>query len=73
MMRITAQDLYKLGVCDAIIEEADGAAHKNVEGTAENIKRYLEDTLAKLETKSIDDLLRERYEKYRAIGMFEEM
>ncbi len=72
MMRITAEDLYQLNICDAIIEEADGAAHKNPKGTAAHIKQYLHDTMAMLKTQSIESLLEKRYDKYRSIGMFTE-
>ena len=73
IMRITAEDLSGLGICDAIIEEAGGGAHKDLKGTAQNIKNYLSVTLANLGKKETEQLLKERYEKYRGIGMFEEM
>ncbi len=73
MMRITAEDLYQLKVCDAIIEEGDGAAHKNLQATAYHIKKYLRDTLVKVKAYNMEELLEKRYEKYRSIGMFQEI
>ncbi len=72
VMRITAEDLKELNICDAIIEEGDGAAHKNMNLTALRMKQYIHDALQELEKKTVDDLLKERYEKYRSLGMFEE-
>ena len=72
IMRITAEELCRLNVCDAIIEEGDGAAHKNLKETAEHIKTYIRDVLCKLQNQEIEELLEKRYEKYRSIGMFQE-
>ncbi len=70
IMKITSEDLLKLGIADSVIDEADGAAHKNPPKTAGNIKEYLSDTLKRISKKNIDILLMERYNKYRDIGEF---
>jgi acetyl-CoA carboxylase carboxyl transferase subunit alpha len=72
LMRITAPDLLKLGVIDGIVPEPPGGAHRNWEETAENIRRPLRDALWELRSRTAEELVGERYEKFRKIGVFEE-
>jgi acetyl-CoA carboxylase carboxyl transferase subunit alpha len=72
IMRITAPDLLRLGVIDGIVPEPVGGAHRNWEETAANLRQALRDSLWELKSKSPEDLIRERYEKFRKIGVFEE-
>lgn len=72
MMKITAEDLMKLNICDYIIEEPDGGAHNNPDLVAENISSYLCDAFKRNLHKPIDELLNDRYTKFRKIGEFEE-
>jgi len=72
LMRITAPDLMKLGVIDRIIPEPPGGAHRNWEETAENLRGALRDALWELRSLTTEELVAERYEKFRRIGVFEE-
>ncbi len=72
LMRITAPDLMKLGVIDRIIPEPPGGAHRNWEETAENLRGPLRDALWELRSLTTEELVAERYEKFRRIGVFEE-
>lgn len=72
IMKITAEDLTELGVCDRIIEEPVGGSHNDVSQSAENISEYLLKVLAEKSKIDIDVLLEERYTKFRKIGEFEE-
>jgi acetyl-CoA carboxylase carboxyl transferase subunit alpha len=72
LMRITAPDLLKLGVIDGIVPEPTGGAHRNWEGTAENLRGPLRDALWELRSRTPEELVAERYEKFRKIGVFEE-
>jgi len=72
LMRITAPDALRLGVIDAIVPEPVGGAHRDWEGTARNLREALRKALASLLGLSPDALVRERYEKFRRIGVFEE-
>jgi acetyl-CoA carboxylase carboxyl transferase subunit alpha len=71
-MRITAPDLLKLGVIDAIVPEPVGGAHRNWDAAAANLRVALRDHLRDLASKSGDALVAERYEKFRRLGAFEE-
>ncbi len=72
IMKITAKDLLRLGVIDAVVPEPPGGAHRDWEGAAANLRAALVEQLGELRTKSPDGLVRERYEKFRRIGVFEE-
>jgi acetyl-CoA carboxylase carboxyl transferase subunit alpha len=72
LMRVTAPDLLRLGVIDAIVPEPVGGAHRNWEATAANLRAALRDQLWELKSKSGEELVEERHEKFRRIGAFEE-
>jgi acetyl-CoA carboxylase carboxyl transferase subunit alpha len=69
-MRITAPDLKELGIIDEIIEEVKGGAHKDPKRQAEEIDSVLESSLNNLLSMSQDELIEQRYEKYKNIGQF---
>ena len=72
LMRITAPDLQKAGVIDAVIPEPIGGAHRSWEDAAANLRLALRDHLGQLRPLSGDALVQDRYEKFRRIGVFEE-
>ena len=72
LMRVTAPDLLKLGVIDAIVPEPVGGAHRNWEAAAASLRGALRDQLWQLKSKSEAELIEERHEKFRRIGVFEE-
>ena len=72
LMRVTAPDLLKLGVIDAIVPEPVGGGHRNWEATAASLRTALRDQLWQLKSKSEAELIEERHEKFRRIGVFEE-
>jgi acetyl-CoA carboxylase carboxyl transferase subunit alpha len=72
MIRITAGDLKEFGICDSIISEPVGGAHKNPGLAAEAVAAYLRGVIPNLISKPIDNLLQTRYSKFRKIGFFSE-
>lgn len=72
IMHITAEDLVELNVCDYIIEESEGGAHTDPEQTAENIAEYISKALKRNLQKGLDEMLNARYNRFRAIGQFDE-
>jgi len=70
-LKLTAEDLLKLGVIDGIIPEPYGAARLNPAATARIIKYCLRKTLNELTAKPIETLLAERMEKFTRMGVFE--
>jgi len=71
-LKMTAQDLYELGIIDDIIPEPLGGAHKDHQETAKALRKALETHLAKLIETPPDSLLKKRYSKFREIGSLQE-
>ena len=71
-MQVTAEDMVRLGVAETIIEEPLGGAHNDLDKISENIKEYLSLKIQEKCQKDIDELLKERYTKFRKIGEFQE-
>jgi len=69
-LKLTAQDLLKLGIIDGIIPEPRGGAHRDVETTAINIKKTILKEIEDLKSIPIERLLMERKNKYREMGKF---
>ncbi|MED4070833.1 acetyl-CoA carboxylase carboxyl transferase subunit alpha [Priestia endophytica] len=69
-MRITAPDLKELGVIDDVIEEIRGGAHRDVVKQAQFIDATIKSSLLSLRKLSKEELVNQRYEKYREIGEF---
>lgn len=72
IMKITAQDLFELGVVEKVIDEVPGGAHEDFEFTANLIKRSLEEELPSLMALSKEKLLENRYKRYRGFGVYNE-
>jgi acetyl-CoA carboxylase carboxyl transferase subunit alpha len=69
-LRFTSKDLMRLGVVDDVLDEPLGGAHRDHHQMASRLKTYLSRTLTDLESKTPEDLVNERYEKFRRIGVF---
>jgi len=72
LMKITAEDLLRFGVCDKIIAEPDGGASKDIGLTAKNISAFLTEAVSKLIKEDFNNLPEKRYQKFRKIGVFTE-
>ena len=70
-MKVTANDLYEIGIADEIIKEPKGAAHISPDETAEILKETIIRTYAELKKMDIDDLINSRIKKYDEIGEYE--
>jgi len=69
-LKLTARDLLELGLIDEIIPEPLGGAHQDHTAAIANLKKAVLkelDALAKIPT---DELLAQRYEKFRRVGEF---
>ncbi|MDD5594418.1 MAG: acetyl-CoA carboxylase carboxyltransferase subunit alpha [Candidatus Margulisbacteria bacterium] len=71
-MKITAKDLLELGVIDEIIKEPIGGAHNDPQFAAKNIKVAILKNLEPLLPLSHRELIADRYNKYRKMGIYNE-
>jgi acetyl-CoA carboxylase carboxyl transferase subunit alpha len=69
-MKITAPDLLRFGIIDAIVDEPPGGAHNDHPAAAAALREALIAQLDDLEGLAIDELLAQRSQRYRAIGAF---
>ena len=67
-LRLTAQDLHRLGVIDRIIAEPMGGAQRDPSATIEAVGECIQDMVEKLATLSRDEVRRERRKKFLNIG-----
>ena len=72
VMRLTAQDLYELGVIEKVIKEVNGGCQNDFGFTANLLKSKLEIEVNILQSKDLETLLKERYERFRKFGEFSE-
>ena len=67
-LRLTADDLYALGISDQIIEEPVGGAHRDPEFTINSVKAAISSMLSALDAKKPKDLINERRKKFLKLG-----
>jgi acetyl-CoA carboxylase carboxyl transferase subunit alpha len=67
-LKMTAPDLLRLGVVDAIVDEPAGGAHRDHDDAAKRLERVLYDTLSSLDAMSPGDLAQDRYQRFRKLG-----
>ncbi|MFH0826724.1 MAG: acetyl-CoA carboxylase carboxyltransferase subunit alpha [Candidatus Omnitrophota bacterium] len=70
-LKLTAQDLLKMGLIDEVVPEPLGAAHGDPQQTAQNIKKCILKNLKELKEQDADTLLKSRYKKFRSLGVVE--
>src|SRR6266478_5505996 len=71
-LKLTAQDLLKLGVVDEIVYEPEGGAHRDYDSVVTNMGNALRRSLQRICDIPIEELLTKRYEKFRRLGSFAE-
>ncbi|MBO1003395.1 acetyl-CoA carboxylase carboxyl transferase subunit alpha [Pseudogracilibacillus auburnensis] len=71
-MRITSYDLKEFDIIDEIIPEPKGGAHRDVEQQAKNIDKVLKQSIDSLSSLSSEQLLENRWQKFKKIGEISE-
>lgn len=69
-LKFTSVHLKELGIVDDVLEEPLGGAHRDHHQMATRMKTYLSRQLTALESMPVDEMIDERYEKFRRIGQF---
>jgi acetyl-CoA carboxylase carboxyl transferase subunit alpha len=69
-LKITATDLLQLKLVDEIVPEPDGGAHYDHEGAAKLLEPFLARSLDELAKLTAEQLVDQRYEKFRRMGQF---
>jgi len=71
-LRLTAPDLLEFGLIDQIVPEPEGGAHLNHEETGAYLDKCLSNALGSVRDLGCDKRIALRYEKFRAMGRFED-
>ncbi|MDZ4830027.1 MAG: acetyl-CoA carboxylase carboxyltransferase subunit alpha [Phycisphaerae bacterium] len=69
-LALTAQRNLENGIIDGVIREPVGGAHRDPKATAERLQGWILDRLRELTRINPDTLVRQRYDKFRAMGSF---
>jgi acetyl-CoA carboxylase carboxyl transferase subunit alpha len=69
-MRITAPDLYEMGIIEGVIPEPSGGSHHDIDQQARSIKEFLDKAVRDLIKMDGPQLVSARYEKFKKIGEF---
>ena len=67
-MKITSTELKRLGVIDSIVKEPEDGAQEDFEKVCNDLKNMILKHINRLSKKSQEELVEQRYEKYREIG-----
>lgn len=70
-LKLTAQDLLRLGVVDDVISEPLGGAHRDFELTANNVRKMVNRALNEISETARKDLPESRYKKFRKMGIYQ--
>ena len=72
-LKLTPNDLLKLGIIDGIIKEPLGGAHVDKEKTMANVKKEIKKHLKELLEIDKEELLKKRIEKFSKFGVYREV
>ena len=69
-MKLTAKDLYNFGVIDKIIKEPQIDENDMIEKIAQDLKKEIKSTISQMKDKTSEEIVEERYQKFRNIQYF---
>jgi acetyl-CoA carboxylase carboxyl transferase subunit alpha len=72
-LAITANRLKTLGLIDRIVNEPMGGAHRDPEAMMQSLRKALAEALKAFDGKSMDEILKLRYERLMSYGKFKEI
>jgi acetyl-CoA carboxylase carboxyl transferase subunit alpha len=67
-LKLTSEELLKLGVIDQILLEPMGGAHHDKEAMTHTLRAFLLQEIKRLQSLSKETLLQKRYDKFRKLG-----
>jgi len=70
-LKVTPDDMVDLGICDLVILEPNGGAHRDFESSAKNLESAILNALNDFKSIEPDKFLDMRIEKYDKLGFFE--
>jgi acetyl-CoA carboxylase carboxyl transferase subunit alpha len=71
-LKLTASDNLELGIVDDVVQEPLGGAHRDPAGAAKLLQQWIVRQLTELRQVPLDELLQQRYERFRKLGSYQE-
>ena len=71
-LKVTPDDMVNIGVCDVVISEPNGGAHRDPKSSARNLELALLEGLSEFAATEPDTFIDKRIERYDAMGVFED-
>ena len=71
-LKVTPDDMVNIGVCDVVISEPNGGAHRDPKSSAKNLELALLEGLSEFAATEPDMFIDKRIERYDAMGVFED-
>lgn len=68
VLKLTAQDLLKMGIIDEIVPEPLGGVHRDPQKMSQTLKELIYRSLNELSELKKEELLKTRYKKFRSMG-----
>ena len=72
-LKVIPDDLLKIGICDKIIDEPNGGAHRDIESSSQNLKSSIIHELKELESLDPQSFIDHRIQKYDKLGFYEDL
>jgi acetyl-CoA carboxylase carboxyl transferase subunit alpha len=67
-LKLTSRELARLGIVDEVIPEPVGGAHRDAHAAAQNLKKWISQSLRELRRVKVDNLVSRRYKRLRSLG-----
>ena len=72
-LKVIPDDLVKMGICDKIIQEPNGGAHRDIKSSSQNLKASILGEITELESVDPPSFIDLRIQKYDKLGVYEEL
>ncbi|HXY61331.1 MAG TPA: acetyl-CoA carboxylase carboxyltransferase subunit alpha [Nitrospirota bacterium] len=73
LLKLTAQDLFQMQVIDEVVDEPIGGAHRDPRRATELVKEAVVRNITEVRNVDPQDLVKLRYDKFRKLGMFDQI
>jgi len=70
-LKVTPDDMIEMGICDKIISEPNGGAHRDIDSSSKNLELAILEAINELKFVEAESFIDIRIEKYDKLGVYE--
>ena len=70
-LKVTPDDMIEMGICDKIITEPNGGAHRDIGSSSKNLESAILEAINELKSVEAESFIDMRIEKYNKLGIYE--